>query len=166
MLRTMSESGSRAALDALLDVPRFIVVEMRTPMLACVVAAVFVVGCGAHKASRVSDAERRALPTEQLTLGNDLCLEESDALDLARREVRRRRAKGRRELVALEAAYASHPDAVVKTTYLSSDEGPGTEDITIRQLVRGHLAGVTEEGISGSACFKQVAARLRRLLAR
>ena len=138
---------------------------MRQRLSVFAVAAVLLLGCGQDPAQRVSEHERLALPTEQMTLGSDLCPEEFEARNLPRREVRRRQRNGRRQLDALEAAYARHPDAIVKTTYLSSDQGPGEEDVTIRSLARGHLAGVTEEGLSRPACFQRTARRLRTLLA-
>ena len=122
-----------------------------------------VMACGGDE-GRVSQREQRALPTEQLTLSSDLCPEEAAEMRLPASEVRRDRAKGRRQLAALEAAYRKHPDAKVKTTYLSSDDGNGSEDLTVRDLVRSHLAGATEEGMTGAPCFKRVVRRLRALL--
>ena len=130
-------------------------------------------GCGANNdeahtppATHVTSAEQRALPTEQLSLGSNVCPTEWDATHLPPDEVARRQALGRRQLDALRSAYRKHPDAIVETTYASSDEGPGHEEITVRSLVRSHLDGVTEEGIDRSACFKRLATALRKLLAR
>jgi hypothetical protein len=123
----------------------------------------FVVGCAGEE-ERVSQAERRALPTEQLTLSSDLCPREAASMRLPAREVRRDRAKGRRQLAALTAAYRKHPEAKVKTTYFSSDEGDGSEDLTVRELARSHLAGATEDGLTDAPCFKRVARRLRALV--
>jgi hypothetical protein len=131
----------------------------RAPGAVAIVLALS--GCGE---TRVSEREQHALPTEQLTLSSDLCPEESAAMDLPTHEVRRNRARGRRQLAALEAAYRRHPDAVVETTYASSDEGDGEQDLTIRELVRDQLAGATEEGLTDATCFKRVARRLRALL--
>src|SRR4051794_22353058 len=136
------------------------------PALTLVAMACAAGGCGEDPPARVSAREQRALPTDQLALGENLCPREWDETKLPAREVGRRKATGRRQLAALEAAYASHPDALVRTTYASSDEGPGSEDITVRALARTHLEGVTEPGLSRSRCFKRVAQRLRTLLGR
>src|SRR5437016_9430760 len=97
--------------------------------LTLVAAACLVVGCGEDRRTHVSPQEQSALPTDQFALGENLCPAEWEATKLPALEVRRREATGRRQLAALEAAYATHPDALVKTTYASSDEGPGTKDI-------------------------------------
>ena len=137
---------------------------MQTRLGALVLAAVMIAGCGDETAARVSDAERRALPTEQLTLGSDLCPEEWEARNLPQGDVRQRESRGHSQLAALEAAYAKRPDAVVQTTYLSSDQGPGEEQLTVRALARSHLVGITAEGIPRGRCLKRLEDRLRVLL--
>jgi hypothetical protein len=136
--------------------------------------ASILIGCGESgdaassqsAAVRASPREQRALPTEQLTLGSELCPEDAEARRLPPAELRRRQRNGRRQFAALEAAYLRHPDALVHTTYGSSDEGPGSEDITVRELARSHLLGSIGEEVDGSRCFKRLARRLRTLLAR
>src|SRR4051794_18933080 len=95
------------------------------------IIALIVLGCGDSASSRsggerVTQREQRALPTDQLSLGAELCPEEWDATRLPSADSRRRQTTGRRQLAALEAAYRRHPDALVHTTYASSDEGPGS----------------------------------------
>ena len=131
-----------------------------------VLTALALVSCEGSSGARVSDSERRALPTDQLTLASNLCPEEWDEMDLPQREVRRQQARGRRQLAALEAAYRKHPDAVVETTYESSEGGTVKEDLTVRKLARSHLLGVTEDDIPQPPCFKRLARRLRALLER
>ena len=86
-------------------------------------------------------------------------------MNLPERDVRRQQARGRDQLAALEASYAKHPDAVVETTYESSEGGKGQEHLSIRELARSHLLGVTEDDIPQPPCFRRVARRLRTLLA-
>jgi hypothetical protein len=136
---------------------------VKSVAVAVGLVASILVGCGDRgeavssrfAAARVRPHEQRALPTEQLTLGSELCPEEAEARRLPSAEVRRRQRHGRRQFAALEAAYRRHPDALVRTTYLSSDEGPGTEDITVRELARSHLRGST--GVSGGGIVTAVA---------
>jgi len=85
-------------------------------------------------------------------------------MNLPADEVRRSKAKGRQQLLALEEAYRADPEALVQTKYFSSDEGDGEEDETVRELARGHLLGATEEGITDAPCFRRAARRLRALL--
>lgn len=133
--------------------------------LGLVIALAVVAGaCGGDDKAHVSARVQAALPTQQLELTNDLCPEESAAMNLPADEVRRARARGRRQFVALEEAYRSDPETLVRTTYASSDEGDGEEDLTVRELARTHLLGATEEGITNEACFHTAARRLRALL--
>jgi hypothetical protein len=139
----------------------------RVATVALMVAAA-VTGCDSGErspAERVSATEQRALPTRQLMLGGDLCPAKWE-LRRYPGETRQRRAAARRQLVALEKAYRKHPEAVVHTTYASSDEGPGAEDVTVRELAHLQLEGVTEPGIDTGPCPKRAARRLRSLLAR
>jgi hypothetical protein len=129
---------------------------------ALVLTAFVLAGCGEE---RVSQSERRDLPTEQLVLASELCPEEWDEMNLPPRDVRRQQARGRRQLAALKASYAEHPDAVVETTYESHDGETVKEDNTIRELARSHLDGVTEFGTPKHACLLYVAHELRALLA-
>ena len=135
---------------------------MRQRLSVFAVAAVLLLGCGQDPAQRVSEHERLALPTEQMTLGSDLCPEEFEARNLPRREVRRRQRNGRRPTRRLGSQpYARHPDAIVKTTYLSSDQRPrrGRRDHSLarsRPPRRRYRRGVSPR----PACFQRTARRL------
>jgi hypothetical protein len=120
-------------------------------------------GCGGSASVRVSNHEQSALPTKQFALGENVCAHEWDS-SLTPSEVHRRTAVGQQQLATLEAAYRADPSALVKTTYASSDEGPGSEDITVRALLRTHLAGATEPGLTKGRCLHRLAKRLRTLL--
>lgn len=142
-----------------------------TSVARCVLAAtmccgVFLFGCGSSSDDRVTQREQNALPTEQLTLAGRLCPRESTQIDLAKNEVLRERRRGEREFAALTNAYRRHPEALVRTSYLASGGDDGHEDLSVRELVRSHLRGATEDGVSDSECFRQVAHRLRVLLRR
>jgi hypothetical protein len=115
---------------------------------------------------RVSAAEQRDLPTDQFALGSNLCPEEWDDQQLPASEVASRRAEGKRQIAALLDALKTHPDALVTTTYASSDEGPGKEDLSVAELADTHLQGLTEPGLSDTPCEKREARKLRRLIKR
>lgn len=131
--------------------------------LAFLLVTAAIGGCAGDQ-PRVSAQMQAALPTEQLSLSSEFCPEESAAIDLPPDEVRRSKAKGRQQFLALEKAYRANPEALVRTKYFSSDEGDGEEDQTVRELARGHLLGATEEDITDAPCFRRAARRLRALL--
>lgn len=151
LLKSLAVSSARAGLS------------LGSAPTTLVLATLALAGCGDSGGARVSESERQALPTDQLTLGSNLCPEEWDEMDLAQGKVRRQQAEGRKQLAALEAAYAKHPDAVVETTYESSEGGTVTEDLAVRKLARSHLLGVTED-VPRPPCLQRVARRLRALL--
>jgi Flp pilus assembly protein TadD len=88
-------------------------------------------GCGRSQ-EYVSPEEQHALPTTQLSARGELCPDRT--LPEPERRATKRRAHG--HIAALIEAFSRHPDALVRTTYASSDEGPGREDLTVRQLLQ------------------------------
>jgi hypothetical protein len=134
----------------------------RLAVAAPIAIVVLVAGC-AHPGPRVSDATRKALPTQQYALSEEVC---PDDLGMPRALEERTRRRGRRRLRALIVAHRRDPDAVVRTSWSSSDESPGVhhEDMTIDELLGTHLS-TAEELADGedasSACFARVAAQLR-----
>jgi hypothetical protein len=99
---------------------------------ATVVAAATLPGCG-NSPTRVyvTAAEERSLPTMQFSAGVELCPDK----DLRQRDRLAIKRRAHLHVRALIRAFRIHPDAFVHTTYASSDEGPGKQDITVRQLV-------------------------------
>ena len=98
-------------------------------VVAVLLASVLVAGCGSSRPF-VGAADQRELPTEQLSAGGELC-PDRDLPDERRLALKRR---GKRHERALLSALRRVPDAYVHTTYGSSDEGPGREDLTVRAL--------------------------------
>lgn len=122
--------------------------------IACsLIALASVAGCG-NRAPRefVSGAEQRALPTDQLSAGGELCPERF--YSKAERAASKRLAHAHAD--ALVRSFKRHPEAYVHTTYASSDEGPGTEDITVRELLA--------QWVRFSYCAPAVQERLRAVL--
>lgn len=102
-------------------------------VVASLVAATAPAGCGNSPTKLyVSAAEQRALPTMQLSAGVELCPDK----DLRQRDRLAIKRRAHMHVRALIRAFRVHPDAFVHTTYASSDEGPGKQDITVRQLVQ------------------------------
>jgi hypothetical protein len=62
-------------------------------------------------------------------------------------------------MAALIRSYKKHPNALVRTMYASSDEGPGYEDWTVRHLVVNQLSDLRFEH-----CAPDAQRRLRGLL--
>jgi transposase len=122
-------------------------------LAAGVVLALSSCGSGGKPRTFVSAAEQRRLPTQQHSAGGELC-PDRDQSHRVRREITNR---GKLHAKAIITAYKRHPDALVHTTYASSDEGPGSEDITVRALLK--------QWARDSYCKAGVQAQLRKALA-
>lgn len=91
-------------------------------------AALF--ACGHATRHFVGARDQRALPTKQFSAGEELCPERTLRVD--RRAALKR--KGVRHADALIGALRRVPHRYVHTTFASSDEGPGEEDLTVVAL--------------------------------
>lgn len=118
-----------------------------------VMAGAMLGACGSSpKRDFVSSAEQRVLPTRQLSAGTELC-PDRDLLQRDRLSIKRR---AHRHVEALIRSFRRHPDALVRTTYASSDEGPGKADLTVRKLL--------EQWVKLSYCAPNVQKQLRAAL--
>ena len=137
----------------------------RTLAAAALVAVTFLpAACG--DGSSASRQPPTGLPTKQFQLAYDLC---PTAKELKSAHVRQVRATARRQLQRLLAAHRRDPDAKVRTSFEPSNEpGPKFEELTVSQLMRRHLQGVTEVIEVGDPparrCARRLAKRLRAAL--
>jgi hypothetical protein len=117
-----------------------------------VVVAVALGGCGATSKTYVSATEQRALPTTQLSASRELC-PDRDQPERVRLALKRRADQ---HVDALLQAFRRHPDALVRTTYASSDEGPGKADLSVKKLV--------QQWVQFSYCAPKVQKQLKAAL--
>ena len=143
------------------------VVRVRRVFLALLSGALVAAGCGGDGSKEhVPVSVQRSLPTQGYTLGSDLC---PDVGGRRGAEARRTQRTAKRQLAALTQAYRRDPDALLTATFYSSDEGPAFErrrDVTVRELLEGHLEGVEPIDEADPAATSRCALRVRRRLAR